>query len=47
MIADQAGFHLQADDTRRPANIRRLPLPPYRPELNSVEKLGDGCEAGE
>ena len=40
-IADQAGFHLQADDTRLPANIRLLPLPPYSPELNPVEKLGD------
>ena len=41
IIADQAGFHLQADDTRLPANIRLLPLPPYSPELNPVEKLGD------
>ena len=41
IIADQAAFHLQADDTRLPANIRLLPLPPYSPELNPVEKLGD------
>ena len=41
IIADQAGFHLHADDSRRPANIRLLPLPPYSPDLNPVEKLGD------
>lgn len=41
IIADQAGFHLQADDPRLPANVRLLPLPPYSPELNPVEKLGD------
>jgi transposase len=41
VIADQAGFHLQPDDARVPANMRLLPLPPYCPELNPVEKLGD------
>lgn len=41
VIQDQAGFHLPADDARRPANVRLLPLPPYSPELNPVEKLGD------
>ncbi len=41
IIANQAGFHLQADDARLPANLRLLPLPPYSPELNPVEKLGD------
>jgi transposase len=41
VIADQAGFHLQPDDARVPANLRLLPLPPYCPELNPVEKLGD------
>lgn len=41
IIADQAGFHLQADDARLPANVRLVPLPPYSPELNPVEKLGD------
>lgn len=41
IIADQAGFHLRPGDTRVPANVRLLPLPPYSPELNPVEKLGD------
>lgn len=41
VIADQAGFHLQPGDARLPANLRLLPLPPYCPELNPVEKLGD------
>lgn len=41
VIQDQAGFHLRADDGRVPQNVRLLPLPPYSPELNPVEKLGD------
>ena len=40
VIADQAGFHLPANDARRPANLRLLPLPPYSPELNPVERFG-------
>lgn len=41
IIQDQAGFHLRATDSRLPANVRLVPLPPYSPELNPVEKLGD------
>lgn len=41
VIQDQAGFHLPGDDARVPKNVRLLPLPPYSPELNPVEKLGD------
>lgn len=41
IIQDQAGFHLPGTDPRVPANVRLLPLPPYSPELNPVEKLGD------
>jgi len=41
IIQDRAGFHLKPADPRLPANIRLLPLPPYSPELNPVEKLGD------
>jgi len=41
VIQDQAGFHLPENDPRVPANVRLLPLPPYSPELNPVEKLGD------
>ena len=41
VIQDQAGFHLPENDPRLPSNLRLLPLPPYSPELNPVEKLGD------
>jgi transposase len=41
IIQDQAGFHLPNTDARVPANVRLLPLPPYSPELNPVEKLVD------
>lgn len=40
VIADQAGFHLPEDDLRIPSNLRLLPLPPYCPELNPVERFG-------
>ena len=40
VIADQAGFHLPENDVRLPANLRLLPLPPYCPELNPVERFG-------
>ena len=40
VIQDQAGFHLPVDDPRRPKNLRLLPLPPYCPELNPVERFG-------
>ena len=40
VIQDQAGFHLPEADPRLPANLRLLPLPPYCPELNPVERFG-------
>ncbi len=40
VIQDQAGFHLSAEDARLPANLRLVPLPPYSPELNPVERFG-------
>jgi transposase len=40
VIADQAGFHLRGNDQRIPPNMRMLPLPPYSPELNPVERFG-------
>jgi transposase len=40
VIADQAGFHLKAGDERIPNNVKLLPLPPYSPELNPVERFG-------
>ena len=38
MSLDQAGWH-GAKALRVPANITLLPLPPYSPELNPVERL--------
>ena len=35
---DQAGWH-KASDLKIPANITILPLPPYSPELNPVERV--------
>jgi len=40
VIANQARFHLPEDDPRIPFNLRLLPLPPYCPELNPVERFG-------
>ncbi|RRJ95661.1 IS630 family transposase [Opitutaceae bacterium TAV4] len=40
IIEDQAGFHLPENDARIPGNVRILPLPPYSPELNPVERFG-------
>lgn len=40
VIQDQAGFHLRSEDPERPANVFLLPLPPYSPELNPVERVG-------
>ena len=40
VMADQAGFHLPEADPRIPGNVRLLPLPPYCPELNPVERFG-------
>jgi transposase len=43
VIWDQAGFHQNTHTPldALPANVRILSLPPYCPELNPVEKLGD------
>ena len=46
VIQDQAGFHLRTGDARLPANLRLLPLPPYSPELNPVERFGGLLQAG-
>ena len=40
VIADNAGYHFKEGDGRIPANVRLLPLPPYCPELNPVERFG-------
>ena len=41
VIWDQAGFHPQPKLHSVPAHIHLLPLPPYSPELNPVEVIGD------
>jgi len=41
VIQDQAGFHLNPELHKIPARIHVLPLPPYSPELNPVEAIGD------
>jgi transposase len=41
VIADQAGFHLDPELHTIPARIHLVPLPPYSPELNPVEAIGD------
>ena len=41
VIEDQAGFHLNPELHEMPARIQVIPLPPYSPELNPVEAIGD------
>jgi transposase len=41
VIWDQAGFHPRPGDPIVPTQVHLLPLPPYSPELNPVEALGD------
>jgi len=41
VIADQAGFHLNPRLHDLPLGIHIIPLPPYSPELNPVEVVGD------
>jgi transposase len=38
MIWDQAGFHTSRN-VRPPENLTLVPLPPYSPQLNPIEKL--------
>ena len=41
MIWDQAGFHPQPHVHELPARVHVIALPPYSPELNPVEVIGD------
>ena len=41
VIQDQAGFHLNPELHELPARVQVIPLPPYSPELNPVEAIGD------
>jgi transposase len=38
MVLDQAGWH-RANELHVPHNVSLVPLPPYSPELNPVERL--------
>ena len=38
MLIDNAGWHI-ANDLRVPPNISLINLPPYSPELNTIEKV--------
>jgi transposase len=46
VIGDQAGFHFRPGDERLPERVRIIPLPPYSPELNPVERLWDVIKDG-
>ena len=41
VLWDQAGYHQAPEASQLPEQIRLLPLPPYCPELNPMEKLWD------
>lgn len=38
MVWDQAGFHTSSN-VEVPDNVTVIPLPPYSPQLNPIEKL--------
>ncbi len=38
VLIDNAGWHV-SDELQVPANLTLVPLPPYRPELNAIERL--------
>jgi len=38
VLIDRAGWHM-ANDLEVPENITLIPLPPYAPELNAIERL--------
>ena len=41
LICDRASWHQNGKTLQLPENIRLLPLPPYSPELNPMEKVWD------
>ena len=45
MICDGAGRHQTSSELKLPSNIVLLPLPPYCPELNSMENVCDYLRA--
>ncbi len=38
VLIDNAGWHV-SEDVEAPANLTLVPLPPYSPELNAIERL--------
>jgi hypothetical protein len=45
LICDGAGWHQRAGGLKLPDNIVLLPLPPYAPELNSMDNVWDYLRA--
>lgn len=45
LICDGAGWHQRSGGIELPSNIVLLPLPPYAPELNSMENVWDYLRA--
>ena len=45
IICDGAGWHAKAGELKVPDNIVLMPLPPYSPELNSMENVWEYLRA--
>ena len=45
LICDGAGWYQRSGGIELPSNIVLLPLPPYAPELNSMENVWDYLRA--
>ncbi len=45
MLCDQAGWHQRGKKLKVPGNITLVPLPPYSPELNSMENVWEYLRA--
>ena len=47
VICDGAGWHQKSGELELPDNIVLVPLPPYTPELNSMENVWDYLRANQ